>query len=233
MNKILGKTKEKVNHLELVTIKVEEPEYKGNVMVMGNAYGIMPYQEPLAFQLEKIGYKPYWFAFRGQEGVPGYYSFETGTEDIQTVTDYLKENNKLPLYVLAHCSGSLLTLEYMVKNPDNPFEKLIIYGLLYNMNRRRKIAERKFEESEVKYKLSEDDWNYKPLDALSKIQIPVLFCHAKDESNLGRGTEEEMEFALSHTKKSRIQWFDEGYDNNFDMIPHYIKYYKEFLESNQ
>ena len=223
--------KKRVKHLELLAIEGEGNEYKGNVLVIGNAYGIMPYQEPLAEEIEKAGYRPYWFAFRGQEGVPGYYSFATGVEDIKAVVDYLEGNGNLPLHVLAHCSGSLLTLEYLVKNPGNPIKSLIIYGLLYKMSRRRKIAERKFELSEVNYKLSEEDWSYEPLDALSKVKIPIFFCHANDAANIGRGTEEEMEKALSATKKEKIQWFDEGYDDNFDMIPLYMKYYREFLDS--
>ncbi len=234
MEKNVVKTSKRIKHLELLSIGGEENEYKGNILVIGNAYGIMPYQEPLAQEIEKVGYKPYWFAFRGQEGVPGYYSFETGVEDIKTAVDYLQvHSGDLPLDVIGHCSGSLLTLEYLVKNPENPIKKLIIYGLLYSMNRRRKIAEKKFELSKVKYKLSEEDWNYKPLEALSKVDIPIFFCHARDESNLGRGAEEEMQAALSAAQNAKIQWFDGGYDNNLDMIPHYVRYYREFLGSTR
>ncbi len=223
-------TKHKIDHLELISINDSINEKKGNILILGNAYGIMPYQEPLALEFDKLHFKPFWFAFSGQEGVEGNYSFESGVNDIQIIVDYIhKCYPNVPLYVLAHCSGSLLTLEYLINYPKNPIKKLMIYGLMYNMNRRRTIAERKFKSANVNYKLSENDWNYKPLNALSKVNIPILFCHANDTANIGRGTEEEMSLALSHSNNANIIWFDNGYDNNLSFIPEYMNEYVPFI----
>jgi hypothetical protein len=217
-----------INHLKLFSF--DSDVLNGNILILGNAYGIMPYQEPLAREFANINFKPFWFAFSGQEETIGEYSFESGVNDIQIIINHIdKSYPDVPLYILAHCSGSLLALEYLYAYSKNPVKKLIIYGLMYNMNRRRAVAERKFKSAKVNYRLSENDWNYKPLNALSRVNIPILFCHAKDTANLGRGTEEEMSLALSYSHNADIIWFENGYDIDLSIIPLYMDKYVPYI----
>ena len=220
--------KETVKHLPLFSLEVSGA--KKPVLIVGNAYGVMPYVHPLALNLANKGYRPFWFAFSGQEGTKGSYSYSQGVEDIRLIVDYIKEKTFTPdLKIISHCAGSLFTLEYLKNFPNNSVSKLIVYGLLYSMSRRRKIAERKLKQCGVNYSLSEEDWNYNPLSALSSINIPTFFCHARDTLNLERATTEEMNLAVEATRDSTILWFEEGYDNNTGLIKNFMPYYKDFL----
>lgn len=225
--------KNKIDHISLLSLDTNGKS-TGNVLIVGNAYGIMPYIEPIAKEFSQKGFKPYWFAFSGQEGTSGHYSFKECSNDIKLVVDYIQsKDDGLPIYILAHCAGSLMVLEYMIQNKNNPIKKLIFYGLMYNSNRRRPIAERKLINCDVQYKLSDGDWNKKPLNALSQIDIPILFCHAKDKINMERATVEEMELALSFSSNSDIIWFEEGYDEDLSNIPDFVNNYIPFIKVNE
>lgn len=220
---------ERVSHLRLHSIETINP--KASIAIIGNAYGIMPYIIPLAEKFNEQGFKPYWFAFSGQENTSGLYSYKECTNDIKIVADWIGDkNHDIPLYIVSHCAGSLMTLEYMKNNPDNSVNKLIIYGLLYAMDRRRPIAERKLKQCNVNYNLSEQDWQYRPITTLSKTNIPILFCHAKDSLNLDRASVEEMQLSVKSTPNARITWYDDGYDTDLKNIDIFLNNYISFLK---
>jgi poly(3-hydroxyalkanoate) synthetase len=218
------------HHLPLFSL--ESASKNEPVLIVGNAYGVMPYVHPLALNLHESGYNPFWFAFSGQDGTKGIYSYSQGVEDIRVIVEHIKEETSAPtVKLISHCAGSLFTLEYLKHFPDSSVSKLIIYGLLYSMSRRRKIAERRLRQSGVKYALSEEDWNYNPLAALSTLKIPTFFCHAQDSLNTERATHDEMTLAVAATNNSSIRWFKEGYDNDTDLIKEFMPYYRDFLNS--
>jgi len=203
------------------------------VLIAGNAYGIMPYIEPLAKQLVEKKFNPFWFSFSGQEGNAGDYNFKQGVEDFSNIINYLKEQYSSDINILAHCAGSLITLEYLKETQNREIKNLAIYGLLYSMSRRRNVAERKLKNCGVKYNLSEQDWAYNPLNAIEKCQSNILFCHAKDKLNFERATEAEMELAVSHKTNSKIKWFEKGYDEDNTQIDNYINTYVSFLKEGK
>lgn len=223
----------KVGHLTIHSL--EKNSNQKNALILGNAYGIMPYVKPLAKSLHNNNINTFWFAFSGQENTSGNYSYSECSNDIKIVVDFIYSlsQNKTPIYLISHCAGSLMTLEYLLQNKDHPIKKLIIYGLLFNANRRRLIAERKLMTCNVNYNLNDLDWKRKPLKALSNVDVPVLFCHSKDSINLQRATVEEMKLATTFTKKAEIEWFDEGYDENLKNIDTFVNKYLNFIDRSK
>lgn len=241
MTSITSRKKEKImeikqiqhGHLTLFGLPAEEHlKTQGTVLILGNAYGIMPYQTPLANALAEKGITPWWFAFSGQEGSTYAYSGESGLKDIATALKYLSLfRDDKPLWVIAHCAGSLMALEYLKRNPCSPVDKLIVYGLLFNPNRRKSFALQKFKECGVKEAVLENEWDYNPLEAISGIQIPILFCHAKDKLNLFRARQDEMREVLAAAQDADITWLEKGYDNDINILPEYVDRYYSFLTS--
>ncbi len=215
-----------IGNLKIQFIEVSDPIT--NTIIVGNAYGIMPYIKPLATKLSENGIQPHWFAFSGQERTEGEYSQKQCVNDIVNVVNYVKGKNS-NVNFLSHCAGSLMTLEYLKLSKDPDIKKVVIYGLLYTMNRRRIIAERKLNNCKVKYNLSEEDWAYNPLEAIDICHAEILFCHAKDKLNFERATELEMNLVISHQRKNKIKWFEKGYDEDNSEIDNYIDTYVSFL----
>jgi hypothetical protein len=210
---------------------INTPSSKGNALIVGNAYGIMPYVKPLAKELSKRHFQPFWFPFSGQEGMTGKYSFKQGVKDIEDIISLIKEQNNAPIHIIAHCAGSLITLEYLKEKKDTPIDKFIIYGLLYNMNRRRPIAQRKLIQSGINYDLSEEDWMYNPLNVIKHVNKDILFCHSNDDLNLDRASKEEMDAVIKIKNTNKIKWFEEGYDNDSDNIKYFIDTYVSYLNN--
>lgn len=224
----------RVEHLTLRNVKpeAENISQSGGVLILGNAYGIMPYQEPLATALAERGLDSWWFAFSGQSGTEGSFSRASAVQDVSIAIDYIaqKQPNE-SLSIIAHCAGGLMALEYLRSRPQVslPVKSLIIYGLLFNPSRRRPQAVPLFESSRVKTELTEDDWNYTPLQALPALTLPVLFCHAKDKINLARASEEEVDTAVEATPKAEVVWFDRGYDRDLTTLPEFVECYYAWL----
>ncbi len=226
--------KRRVEHLTLWSFSPAKTSVAGAVLILGNAYGIMPYQVPLAKALADRGLEPWWFAFSGQEGTEGAFSLDSGVRDVTVIVGHLMTLRPgRPLWVIAHCAGGLIALEYLKRNPDAPVQKLIIYGLLFHPARRREHALPKLKEYGVKLALTEDDWNYNPLPALASVRIPILFCHPKDRLNLSRATEEEMRLAVGTARQAEIVWFAQGYDANLEPLSDFVKCYYSWLTTSK
>lgn len=221
--------KEKAGYIDLHSIEMESP--KSNVVIVGNAYGVMPYILPLAENLHKEGFKPYWFPFSGQEGTEGQYSFEQGKEDLKNIINHIKSQSDLDIHLISHCAGSLISLEYLKENNEQNINKLIIYGLLFSMNRRRNITERRLVNSEVKYNLSEEDWLYNPTNAIKSLNKEILFCHSADKLNQERATKEEMSMVAELKTNIKLNWFEEGYDEQNELIPFFTETYVNYLNN--
>lgn len=221
---------ERIGKLKIQSIEVSNPLTK--TIIVGNAYGIMPYIKPLAIKLSENSIQPYWFAFSGQENIEGKYSHKQCVQDLCNVALYVNNTKKdnVDINFLSHCAGSLMTLEYLKCNDSLNVKKIIIYGLLYAMHRRRNIAERKLKSCGIRYNLSEQDWMYNPLSAIKKCPSEILFCHAKDKLNFERATESEMELAVKQKQGNKIKWFEKGYDNEIALVDDYIDTYVSFLK---
>jgi alpha-beta hydrolase superfamily lysophospholipase len=206
----------------------------GKVLILGNAYGIMPYQEPLADALSRRGLNTLWFPFSGQSGsLSGTFSIRSGARDLAQVVDLVQEghnNTDSPLHILAHCASGLITMEYLRSHPDTPVQKVIVYGLLTDPGRLRDRAEKRLVEAGVCSGLSEWDWTYSAGEVAPVLPVlPFLFCHAEDKLNRRRSTAEELEKLVKRMPDASLKIFPEGYDDNLDAISLYASMYVNWL----
>lgn len=209
---------------------------QARIIVLGNAYGLMPYQRKVASLLSLRGFDTYWFPFSGQEDIRGSFSLRSGVEDLRGVYSYITSdrspNSSGPTRILAHCAGSLIALEYLVSYPGNGVDRLAIYGLLADPSRRRSFAEPKLRECGVDNAISDKEWEYNPMQTLSGIDIPVLFCHGRDKINRKRATPQEIRQAQDVCTEANIAWFDKGYDSDIDKVFDYMPKYTTWLGSD-
>lgn len=222
----------KIEHLSLKSIAQDSSHRTplGKVLIVGNAYGVMPYQPALGDALAEAGFETSWFAFSGQEGTPGYYSLETAVGDLGLVIDHLApEGASSPVRVLAHCASSMMMTEYLLRHDQAAVEQMAIYGLLFSPSRRRAKAEPLLQRCGVRHAVEEYAWNYPWTQQLPKIKTPILLCHARDELNLDRATEAEIELAAHLVKDCNVRWFTRGYDRDLEMLPEFVQTYVEWF----
>jgi len=117
----------------------------GRILILGNAYGIMPYQQNLALELAHEGFEAIWFPFSGQPGsTSGTFSIRSGARDIAQVlasVNQLLGSSDVPIIILAHCASGLITMEYLKTTPDSGVGKVIAYSLLARPVRLKVTAE--------------------------------------------------------------------------------------------
>lgn len=219
----------RVEHLTLFT--VNENETSPLVLVVGNAYGVLPYQLNLAQELAGRGYQVHWFPFSGQEGTSGTFGVAQGANDLDVIATYIASSSGgRELHAITHCAGALLMTEYL-STRSSPVMSLSIYGILYAPWRRRRIAERRLKERGVPFDLSEQDWHYPWNDRLAQVTTPAQLVHAKDAINLDRANEREVASACAVLGCDCI-WFDQGYDNEQASIPSYCDVYEDFIRQH-
>jgi alpha-beta hydrolase superfamily lysophospholipase len=181
---------------------------RGTVLILPNAYGILPYLEPLASELAENGWDTFWFAFSGQRN-GGELSLASAVSDLSVIIDRLKSIGSKPLSLIAHGAGALAILEYLKSDPQRceDLNTLIITGMLFNVQRVLNSDINEIEKYNVCARLDSEETEYDPATALQAIKIPVLFCHAIDKRHLLRATEQEMNTAVNLTPNASIRWF--------------------------
>ncbi|MEM9770684.1 MAG: hypothetical protein AAF889_03625 [Cyanobacteria bacterium P01_D01_bin.73] len=209
---------------------------KGQIIILGNAYGVMPYQNPLANEFANAGYESHWFPLRGQEEMPGEFSISNGRQDLANAVKFAKSSSSIPekpLTILAHCATSLITIEYLLSQNSTPVKSVIFYGLLAQPQRLRKKAELRLEKAGVRSALSDDDWNYPTADKLVELnnrQIPMLFCYAEDPINRRRSTSSELQEITGLLPLSSLHPLEQSYDFNNDNVPTAVSKYLDWLD---
>lgn len=231
-----GLIQHRVHHLTILEAALgptDSPSAcKGNpcTLVLGNAYGILPYQTHLVDRLGERGVRAYTFAFSGQDDTNDrFYSQETCTDDIGVAIEFLLSRHE-KVSVLSHCAGGLMLLSRLSRYPCRDVDKLLIYGLLYFPQRRRHRATRLFQESGVRVGLTEADWRFDAVSAIRSIGQPVLFCHPHDPLNVGRASDKEMTTLLRATRQGRLVCTGRGYDEEPERVNDYLPFYLDWLE---
>jgi alpha-beta hydrolase superfamily lysophospholipase len=224
-----------VKHLRLRSLEFRQrPESKGeSILILGNAYGVMPYQLPLASALADRGMEPWWFSFSGQPGTEGSFSTDSVLQDVSVALKYLAtERAGQPISIIAHCMGGLIALEYLRTHQEDieQIRKMIIYGLLFDPARRWRHALPKLKKSGVNVGFTKAETNYSPLPALGAMDIPLLFCHAKDKLNLRRANADELALAVKTSPQAELVWFDRGYDRDLETLPDFVECYYSWLK---
>lgn len=231
---ILMKTnQESVGRLTLLNIQHSiGHSTRGTVLILPNAYGILPYLEPLASELAENGWDTFWFAFSGQ-GTGGELSLASAVSDLSVIINHLKSIGSRPLSVIAHGAGAFAILEYLKNDPhrSEDLSTLIITGMLLNVPRVFHSDINEIEKHNVSARLSSEETEYNPVTALQAINIPVLFCHASDKRHLLRATAEEMNTAVTLTPNATIRWFDKGYDDDLEQLRPFVDSYIKWLSS--
>lgn len=223
-----------IQHLTIKTLGEPMPNRENPVLVVGNAYGVMPYQDGVARSLAQNGFSASWFAFSGQDGTSGRYSRVSAVRDIALAVDFFSAQSKSKrISLLAHCAGSLMALEYLRTHPSNPVHEMIVYGLLYKASRRQKLAQGLFKKMGTEEALTQDDWEYDPIPAIKHCEIPILFCHPTDKLNLMRCTRDEMMHVQDSGNHVELTWFGDGYDNDMTSLPDFVNVYVDWLSRKQ
>ncbi len=203
-----------------------------DLLILGNAYGVMPYHVPLAEAMARRGYWVSWFAFSGQDGTAGTLSMDSAVRDITLAVEFVNQRKSdQGLAVIAHCAGGIAAVEYMCQHASSPIRQLIIYGLLFDPRRRQASAEPRMRDCGLRQSIEEDAWDYKWLERLPSIRIPVLFCHSRDSINLSRATPSEIEMASSVVPDATVAWFERGYDTSLATLPQFVETYDRWLSS--
>jgi len=232
---ILMKTnQERVGRLTLFNIQHSIGHAtRGTVLILPNAYGILPYLEPLASELAENGWDTFWFAFSGQ-GIEGELSLTSAVSELSVIIDHLKSIGSTPISLIAHGAGAFAILEYVKSEPQRceDLRTLIITGMLLNVQRVLKSNFNEIEKHNVCVRLDSEVTEYDPAMALQAIKIPVLFCHATDHRHLLRATEEEMNSAVDLTPNAAICWFKKGYDDDLERLPPFVDTYIKWLSSD-
>jgi len=206
-----------------------EGPQRSSVLLLGNAYGVMPYVEPLGRLLAGMGHRTYWFPYRGQAGVPGVLSFGSALEDIAEAVACVRKETTEPLVILAHCFSSLAAARFLGERRHGGVDGLIVYGLLANPLRRRAASIPRLIESGVRFDFTEADWSLSAATLFRAVTVPVLFCHARDSTNRMRASVDELSAIARATTSSEVEWFEEGYDENLTVLPTFARYYDQWL----
>ncbi|HEX8843986.1 MAG TPA: hypothetical protein VF791_05055 [Pyrinomonadaceae bacterium] len=224
---------EEVEHLTLWNIQhsVDEPS-QGTVLILPNAYGILPYQELLANDLAEHGWDVYWLAFSGQ-GIPGELFLRSAVAELSIVISRLTNDMPKSLAIIAHGAGAWAILEYLKNEPAKcaTLSTLVINGMLFNLKRVLESDINQMKERNVCAKLTAEEIEYNPIPALKVIDVPILFCHARDHRHLLRTNEEEMAIAVETAPRAKICWFDRGYDEDLEQLPPFVETYISWLSS--
>ena len=207
---------------------------KGRVIILGNAFGVMPYQPLLGCELAEKGYEAWWFAYRGQDGTPGVFTGLSGADDLRQVFSCAREyQEKQSFSVISHCASGLILAEYFRRYEAQNVTNVIFYGFLYKPSRRRKTSIQGFRKYNTKTAFNDSAWHYDPLPGLQKAGVPMLFCHAEDKINRLRASRTEIEVLAEQCGTATIEWFKEGYDQATDNISIFVDKYISWLQKYQ
>jgi dienelactone hydrolase len=155
--------------------------YKGQVIILGNAYGIMPYQEPLARSLSENGWEAFWFPLSGQpytiEGethiAQGKFVSKDLAKDLPKAVEYITNNFSCltdSLNIIAHCVSGLIAMSYLAENPLNPIKSFISYGLLVDPTRVKARGQSKMLKVGIESILNSDVWSYNAFDLVLTLE---------------------------------------------------------------
>ncbi len=222
----------KAEHLTIHRVEPLEPG--PDVLVIGNAYGVLPYQTELARCLSLRGFRPWWWAFSGQNGTSGSFCLESGVRDIGLGLEVIRSESQrnTAINVVTHCAGTMGITEFMCRKGCADVRRMIVYGLLFSPARRRSFAEPLMRRCGVNQTIEDYTWNYPWLEKLPQLDIPLLLCHARDSLNLQRATETEIQTAAAAAKNAELRWFEKGYDRETERVSAFADSYASWLKGN-
>lgn len=205
----------------------------GRILILGNAYRLMPYQASLAVHLSSKGFECWWFPYHGQRDMEGSFSGQSAFDDLSAVIDYSRRNSEgKSLSIIAHCVSCLITAHYLANSESSDINSVVFYGFLRHHVRRRRIAETEFAMTGGRIAVPQWQWDYDPTPRLRSIEQPILFCQAEDELNQKRANREEIQEVASHCRRSETLFFPVGYDVHATPLSQYAEHYARWISSH-
>lgn len=224
-------TTETVNGLPLYRSSPQYSEAKGRVLILGNAFRVMPYQSKLAEMLAMRGWEGCWFPYHGQPGTDGTYTGQSAVSDLVSMVDHCRcTAPKSRLAIIAHCASCLVVSEFLGSGGGADIDKVVFYGFLAQPLRRREDAERIFPTTGGHFAVSEVAWGFDPRVRLGAIDADILFCHARDEMNAKRASDKEVQMLAGYCRRAKIRFFDEGYDRRTERLEAFAPVYADWIE---
>lgn len=200
---------------------------RATIFVLGNAYGVMKYQEPLARRLSGLGYQAIWSGLPGQEGAPGTFSLSDGLAFIEDMTRTLEGQS---YGFVAHCASAFGVLALAAQQRlATQCKAIAIYGPLINLQKRKRAALSRLEASGVKFSLPSEVWLLSVDSLLEQCNVPVLLAHSRDRTNARRATPSDVENLSKYECVRRVMIFDHGYDEDIAGLDQYSCAYGEFF----
>ncbi len=198
------------------------------VVVLGNAYGLMKYQEPLARSLSSEGVNALWSSAPGQEGARGVFGLEGGVVFLRELAQVaLDEDWELAL--LCHCASSLGAVEFLNRFTPRNVRCLISYGPLLKLPALRERALSQLAIAGVSTAIGEETWRLDFSAMLASLRYPALIAHSLDVTNARRATAEQINALEKCPCVRKTVIMEEGYDEKVENIQHALPYYLDFL----
>ncbi len=206
------------------------PHERNLVVVLGNAYGLMQYQEPLARGLCRAGFNALWTSVPGQEGAKGTFGLRDGIEFLHGILTCAAKWN---VAFVSHCASTLGVIELIrAKAPAN-VKCLLAYGPLLTLPLLRARAERRLQEAGVVTDLPEAIWDFDFGDSLAELTIPTLIAHSSDPHNRRRGSVRRVRRLTGIPCVKQLVLREVGYDDDsstiYDFLPAYISFLRQHL----
>lgn len=201
---------------------------KKTVIILGNAYGRMPYQDALCDQMSASGYNVLSPMLSGQVGgKPRHFNIANGILDLQ---ECCEKTTTKDLYIIAHCATGIIVNEFLVSHPSI-FKKAIFYSPLCHPYNLKGKVEAKFLEHSLNYDLGEREWTYSFINEVQRNKsIPFKVFVIDDSFNKHRCTIEDGFSIRKNSSLASVAVIKNGYDRNNTYIDGIAKEYVRFLE---
>lgn len=210
---------------------LRQPECRHHVLVLGNAYGVMPYQQPIAERLSGHGFEAYWAPLRGQPAsFGGAFSIRGAASDVADIVAVIRGRagpaDRLSL--IGHCASSLAILEYFRSHPDNRIDGAVLYSPLTNRLRIAHGAAR-LGQAGVRHDLTQFDLEYAAASAARGLRTPILLVEPKDSLNAKRTCHSDLEDIQRAATSATLVDIETGYDEDASGLATAIDFYMVWL----
>jgi hypothetical protein len=206
------------------------PASRSVVVVLGNAYGLMAYQEPLARTLGDAGFNAVWTSLPGQEGAKGAFGLDEVVEFIRELTADVA-SRKWQVAFIAHCASATCLLEAWRRYSPPNVRCVIVYGPLINLADRKEAALNRLTQVGVTFNLPDSVWTIDLASLMAQFPHPLLLAHSEDPVNRRRATPDQVK-DLASASSRRLLLLKSGYDNDITRLADFVPEYIAFLQQN-
>lgn len=207
------------------------PQTREIVFILGNAYGHMPYQEPLAAILAQHDFTSVWTCLPGQEGSTGTFSLPHVTEFLRDlITNGTPEDSRVAF--ICHCASTIGLLKVLTPHLQPSPRCLVAYGPLLNLSRLSTRALPRLREAGVEFQLPPEVWNLPIYDLFAGSPVPIMIAHSRDSANRRRASMRQVKRLAGSASIEELYVAERGYDDDLDSLPAFAERYVPFIRSH-